>query len=116
MGGHAATVNGVLTPAYRWAAAGQAALLLLMAWLLLGRGALVRVPGISERGLRTAAWVIAGFFTLNTLANVTSPHPLERWMGARTILIALASTALAQPTPTRHEGTDPPRHSPRSSN
>ncbi|MGB3684618.1 MAG: hypothetical protein WA991_02205 [Ornithinimicrobium sp.] len=66
MGGHAATVNGVLTPAYRWAAAGQAALLLLMAWLLLGRGALVRVPGMSAGGLRTVAWVIAGFFTLNT--------------------------------------------------
>ncbi len=37
-GGHATTVNGALSPPYRWAAAGQAAVLLMMAWLLLGRG------------------------------------------------------------------------------
>ncbi len=34
LGGHAATVDGALTPPLRWAAAGQAALLLAMAWLL----------------------------------------------------------------------------------
>lgn len=53
LGGHATTVDGVLAPPYRWAATGQAALLLAMAWLLLDRGGVVRVPGLSQRGLRT---------------------------------------------------------------
>lgn len=32
---------------------------------------------------------------LNTVANVTSPHPLERRMGAATLLAALCGASLA---------------------
>jgi hypothetical protein len=95
MGGRATTVDGVLTAPYRRAAVGQAAVLLGMAWVVLGRGGLVDVPGLSSSGLRRAVWGVAGFMTLNTVANVTSPHPVERRMGAATLVVALASAALA---------------------
>ncbi len=95
LGGRAATVDGALTVPYRWAAAGQAGLLLAMAWVLLGRGGLVRVPGPTARALREATWVISAFMVINTVANVASPHPLERWMGTATLAVALASATLA---------------------
>lgn len=101
LGGRAETVEGVLAPPYRWAALGQAGIAGAMAWLLLARGGLVRVRRLSTRGLRAAAGTIAGFMALNTVANLTSPHPLERWMGAATFAVGLAGAALAtSPTPT----------------
>ena len=95
MGGRAPTVDGALTPAYRGAAAAQAAVLLGMAGLVLGRGGLIDVPGLSPRGLRRAVWGVAGFMTLNTVANVTATHPLERRLGAATLIVAVASATLA---------------------
>jgi len=94
-GGRAQTVDGVLTPAYRRAAVAQAGILLAMAWVLLGRGGFVEVPGLSPRGLRRAVWGVSGFMALNTVANVASPHPLERRMGAATLVVALSSARLA---------------------
>ena len=88
-------MDGVLTAPYRWAALGQAGVLLAMAWLLLARGGAVRLPGLTARGLRRGAWTIAAFMALNTVANLSSPHPLERWMGAATLIVALVSATLA---------------------
>ncbi len=95
LGGRADTVEGVLTSPYRWAALGQAGIATAMAWLLLARGGLVRARRLGTRGLRTAAGTIAGFMALNTLANLTSPPPLERRVGAATFAVGLAGAALA---------------------
>ena len=95
LGGRAQTTDGTLTAPLRWAALGQAGVLLAMAWALLGRGGLARVPGLGDRGLRRAAWAIAAFMAVNTAGNLSSPHPLERWMGAATLTVALASAVLA---------------------
>ena len=95
LGGHAETVDAVLTGPYRWAAVGQAGLLLGLAGLLLGRGGMFGVPGLATRGLRTAAATIAAFMALHPVANVTSPHPLERWIGAGTLASAIAIAILA---------------------
>ncbi len=101
LGGRAETVDGALSSPYRWAALGQAGLAGAMAWLLLARGGLLRVRRLGTRGLRAAAGTIAGSMALNTVANLTSPHPLERWMGAATFAVGLAGAALAtSPTPT----------------
>ena len=94
-GGRAPTVDGVLTPLYRVAAVGQGAVLVAMAWVVLGRGGLLDVPGLSPGALRRATWGVAGFMALNTLSNLASPHPLERRMGAATAVVALASARLA---------------------
>lgn len=66
-----------------------------MAWLFLARAGIVRVRRLSTRGLRTTTGATAGFMALNTEANLTSPHPLERWMGAATFAIGLAGAVLA---------------------
>lgn len=101
LGGHAKTADGALTWPYRWAALAQAGILLTMARLFLARAGIVRVRRLSTLGLRTTTGAIAGFMALNTVANLTSPHPLERWMGAATFAIGLAGAALAvSPTPT----------------
>lgn len=114
LGGRAPTVDGVLTAPYRWAALGQGGALLAMAWALLARGGLTRLPGLGDRGLRRAAWTIAAFMALNTAANLSSPHPLERWIGAATLTVALASTALASAalTNTALAATDEPSQTP----
>ncbi len=103
LGGRAATVGGVLTGPYRWAALGQAGLLLAMAVLLLGRGGVMRLPVLTDSGLRRAAWAIAAFMTINTVANFSAPHPLERRMGVATLTVALLSATLGASS-TRGDG------------
>ena len=86
LGGRAPTVDGVLTRPYRWAALGQGGLLVAMAAVLARAG---------SPGPRRAVGTVAGLMALNTVANVTSPHPLERRMGAATLLAALCGAGLA---------------------
>jgi len=89
MGGRAATVKGVLQPPYRAIALGSAAVLVLAAWIVLGRAGLVPIF-LGGQALVWSVWVVAGFMALNTVTNLSGRHPLERWgMGSITLAAAL---------------------------
>jgi hypothetical protein len=99
MGGRAPTVDGVLVPRYRAFAAVSAVVLVLAAWLILGRAGSVPVF-LDGQPLAWAAWVVAGFLALNTLTNLSGRHPLERWGMAAitlvsTILVGYVASAAA---------------------
>jgi hypothetical protein len=88
MGGRAATVGGVLTPPYRVVAAASAIVLVLAAWIVLGRASLVPAL-LGSQALAWSAWAVAGFLVLNTITNLSGRHPLERW-GMASITLASA--------------------------
>jgi hypothetical protein len=88
MGGRAPTVDGVLQPRYRAIAFGSAIVLVLAAWIVLGRAGTVSVF-LDGQALVWAAWLVAGFLALNTLTNLTGRHPIERW-GMASITLAAA--------------------------
>jgi hypothetical protein len=87
MGGRAATVEGVLTPPYRALAAGSAVVLSLAVWIVLARPGLVSAP-LGHEARAWSAWAVAGFMALNTMSNLSGPHPLERWGMASITLVA----------------------------
>jgi hypothetical protein len=99
MGGRAATVNGVLEPPYRAMALASAVVLVLAAWIVLGRAGLL-TTFLGGKALVWSAWVVAGFLALNTLTNLSGKHPLERWgMGSITLVGALLVGYIAYAAP-----------------
>jgi hypothetical protein len=88
MGGRAATLDGVLQPPFRAMALGSAVVLVLAAWIVLGRAGTVPIV-IGAQALVLSAWVVAGFMALNTVTNLSGRHPLERW-GMSSIALATA--------------------------
>lgn len=89
MGGRAATVDGVLVPRHRAIAVASAVVLVLAAWLVLGRAGSVPVF-LDGQALGVTPWVVAGFLAVNTLTNLAGRHPLERWgMAAISLVSAL---------------------------
>ena len=99
MGGRAATVGGVLQPPYRAVALGSAVVLGLAAWIILGRAGLVPIF-LGGQALAWSTWVVAGFMALNTVTNLSGPHPLERWgMGSITLAAALLVGYVAYAAP-----------------
>jgi hypothetical protein len=99
MGGRAATVNGVLQPPYRVIALGSAVVLVLAAWIVLGRAGLL-TTFLGGQVLGWSAWIVAGFMALNTLSNLSGKHPLERWgMGSITLVGALLVGYVAYAAP-----------------
>jgi hypothetical protein len=88
MGGRAATIDGVLQPRYRAIALGSAVVLVLAAWIGLGR-ADIASSFLGGQALAWAAWIVAGFLALNTLTNLSGRHPVERW-GMASITLAAA--------------------------
>jgi hypothetical protein len=99
MGGRAATVDRVLQPPYRAMALGSAALLLLAAWIVLGRAGMVPIF-LSGQALVLGAWAVAGFMALNILTNLSGRHPLERWgMSSFTLAGALLVGYVAYAAP-----------------
>lgn len=89
MGGRASTVDGVLQPTYRAIALSSAVVLVLAAWIVLGRAHVAPIF-LGSQALVWAAWVVAGFLALNTVSNLTGRHPLERLgMASVTIVAAL---------------------------
>jgi hypothetical protein len=100
MGGRAATVDGVLQPRYRAIAVGSAAILVLAAWIVLGRAGMVPAP-LGDQALDWAAWIVAGFLALNTVTNLSGRHPLERWgLSSMTLVTALLVAYVAYAAPT----------------
>ncbi len=87
MGGRAATVNGVLAPAYRAMALVSAVILLIAAWIVLARAGVV-TTSLDERILVWGTWFVAGFTARNTLTNLSGRHPLERWGWSSVTLVA----------------------------
>jgi hypothetical protein len=99
MGGRAPTVEGVLEPRYRAIAVVSAIVLVLAAWLVLGRAGLVPVF-VGGQLLAWSTWVVAGFMVLNTLTNLSGRHPLERWgMSSITLVAALVVGYVAYAAP-----------------
>jgi hypothetical protein len=97
MGGRAATVNGVLQPPYRVMALASAVVLVLAAWVVLGRAGLL-ATFLGGQALVWTAWVVAGFMALNT--NLSGKHPLERWgMASITLVGALLVGYVAYAAP-----------------
>ena len=88
MGGRATTVDGVLQPPYRAIAVGSAVVLVLSAWIVLGRAGSLPVF-VGGQALVWSVWVVAAFMALNTLTNLTARQPLERW-GMSSITLAAA--------------------------
>ena len=87
MGGRVATVDGVLQPPYRAIAVGSAVVLVVAAWIVLGRAGMVPIF-LGGQALVWGAWVVAGFMALNTVTNRSGRHPLERWGTASITLVA----------------------------
>jgi hypothetical protein len=100
MGGRAATIEGVLQPRYRAIALGSAVVLVLAAWVVLGRAGMVPIF-LGGQALAWAAWAVAGFLALNTVTNLSGRHPLERWGMASVTIVAtllVGYVAFASPT------------------
>jgi hypothetical protein len=89
LGGKAPTRDGVLTGPFRVLAVVQAIVLLLLAAVLLARTGVVTIPGLGRDTLAWMTWAIVVFLLLNTVANFSAPHPVERWgMGSVTLVLA----------------------------
>lgn len=97
LGGRAPTDDGVLPTRYRVAAALQALVLLGMGTVLLARAGVVRAPRRANRFLALAVWAVAVLMALNTVGNLASDHPFERWvMGAVTAVVAVLAVLVAR--------------------
>lgn len=89
LGGNAPTEGGTLTGPFRAPAGVQAIVLLLLGWILLARTEVVTSPGLSSGTLVWMTWVIVVFLAVNTVANLTASHPVERWvMGSLTLALS----------------------------
>ena len=87
-GGGAAGADGVLPSGLRVASAIAAVILGLAAWVTLARADLTPRGPLSARLVRWASWVIAAFMVLNTLSNLSSSNPVERWvLGGTTVVL-----------------------------
>jgi hypothetical protein len=87
-GGGSAGPDGVLPSGLRVASAVAAVILGVAAWVILVRADLVRRGPLSARIVRWAAWAIAAFMVLNTLSNLSSSSPVERWvLGGTTVVL-----------------------------
>jgi hypothetical protein len=87
-GGGAAGPDGVLPSGLRIASAVAAIILGVAAWVILARADLAPRGPLSPLLLRWAARVIAAFMVLNTLSNLSSSNPVERWaFGGTTVVL-----------------------------
>lgn len=89
----APTTDGVLSPSFRAVAAASAVVLGLVVWVVLARAGVVGTGPMGKTFLTWATWGLVGFLSLNTVANLAAPHPVERWvMGSITLtVVALVS-------------------------
>jgi len=84
------TQDRVLPTGMRIVAGGSAAALTAMAGVVLRRAGLVGQPA---RWLGPATWTIAGFLAVNTVGNIASTSPVERFVFAPATAVAGALTA-----------------------
>jgi hypothetical protein len=82
-GGRVARPDGTLPVRYRVTSALTLVFLSAAGWSVLGK-------------LEPALWVFAAIFALNTMANLSGRHPVERWgMSVLTLGLAACCTTLA---------------------
>jgi hypothetical protein len=109
-GGGSAGPDGVLPSGLRVASAVAAVILGVAAWVVLVRVDLVGRGPLSARLIRWATWVIVAFMALNTLSNLSSASPVERWvLGGTTIVLVLLCGYVALRAAPNHAsfGRDP---------
>ena len=95
-GGRVVQDDGRLPIRYRWSSAAAAVLLAGAAWLVLAAGGVVDRGPVPAAALEPGAWVLAGFFTLNTVGNLAGRHPVERFgAGALTAVLAVLCGVVA---------------------
>ena len=95
-GGGAAGVDGVLPTGLRMSSAVATAVLTLAAWIVLVRGGVMPVGALNGQLVRWAPWGIVGFLVLNTLGNLSSSSPVERWgLGGITLVLVVLCTVVA---------------------
>ena len=70
--------GSVLPAGLRWASLVAVIILGFAAWAVLARADLVK-PGAGARSARVAVWIFAAYFVLNTVMNVLSKSPPERY-------------------------------------
>lgn len=88
------TQDAVLSTPMRLASVGAAATLTAMATVVVRRAGLVGAPA---RRLSPATWVIGGYLALNTLGNVASSSPVERYVfGPATAIAAVLTFVVAR--------------------
>ena len=70
--------------------AGTAVVMVLVAWLGLARGGVVGSGPLSDAVVFWGCWVVVGLMALNTVGNLMSTHPVERWlMGSTTAALVV---------------------------
>jgi hypothetical protein len=100
-GGKAPTRAGVLTPPFRVLAVTQAIILVLLGWIFLARAEVVGIPLLGAGSLAWITWAVVVFLFVNMAANLTAPHPLERWgMGSVTLVLVVLGLFIALRAPT----------------
>jgi hypothetical protein len=88
-GGKAPTEQGVLTGPFRALAVVQAIVLVLLGGFLLARTETLGIPILGTGALSWIVWVVVALLVLNTVANFSAPHPIERWvLGSVTLVLS----------------------------
>lgn len=89
----------VLPPKLRWGSLVAAVVLGIAAWIVLARAGHL-APGADAVSVRVLAWVFAGMFALNTLGNLASKSPAERYvMSPATLLLVACFVTVALSSP-----------------
>ena len=96
--------HGVLPAGLRVGSAAAVLVLALAALVLLARGGVIRRPGRVGRWAAPGAWAIAGYLSLNTLANLASASAAERFLAGPTAVMAALSFVVARSGADRRVG------------
>ena len=95
-GGRVATTDGRLPSAYRGMSAVAVVVLAFAAWLILARAGVVGDGPLPAAVVQWGVWIVAGYLALNTLGNVASTSPVERWgFGALTLVAGVLTVIVA---------------------
>ena len=87
---------GSFPTVYRAMSAGSALVLVFAAWIVFARSGAGLAGPLGDGLLEWGTWVIFGFLVLNTLANLASRNPTERWlMGSITSVAAVLCLIVA---------------------
>ncbi len=111
-GGRAPTDNGALEPRFRVVAAVSAVVLCGIAWLVLARAGLAGTGPLGDAALVRTTWALLGLLTLNTIANFSAPHPVERWVMGPVTLVVVVLIAVVAFAPGHSPADDATSHIP----
>lgn len=95
-GGRAADARGRLPGRYRLISAFSALFLGFGAVVVLARGDVITLDGVTAGTLTAITWLLAAMMAVNTLANVASPSRTERMVfGGATAVLTVSCVLLA---------------------